>query len=404
MKLNSLSPTSLTRYSALACCGLFSVNLALAAEGDSLLSWVQEGKANLVLNARYEYGSIDGFEDSNAITLKTLLGYTTATAAGFSAKVEFTDTHALDDDAYNAAGLNGQPTRTVVADPETTELNQLYLKYAVEQGSAVVGRQRYILDNARFIGNVGWRQNEQTFDAITAEFAPVEGAKLKVAYLDHINRIFADDRDWDSESWIINGSYAVSPKLSFTAYYYHLEFDTVGAAPTTGTIGGFVNGSFSASDSLAFTYRAETAYQEYDDADISTAYYHLNLGTEISGFKLGVGYEVLGSDDGRGQFQTPLATAHAYNGFADAYLDNGGAGGLEDLYFSVGGKFGKLALTGTYHFFDSVEGKAAEGTEFDVVAVYPIKPWLKALAKLAIYDGEVRADRERFIFQLTATY
>ena len=32
-----------------------------------------------------------------------------------------------------------------------------------------VGRQRIILDNARFVGNVGFRQLEQTFDAARIE-------------------------------------------------------------------------------------------------------------------------------------------------------------------------------------------------------------------------------------------
>lgn len=50
----------------------------------------------------------------------------------------------------------------VVPDPEATEINQAYLSYSsIPLASNVKwGRQRLILDNARFIGNVGWRQNE----------------------------------------------------------------------------------------------------------------------------------------------------------------------------------------------------------------------------------------------------
>src|SRR3546814_18226061 len=39
-----------------------------------------------------------------------------------------------------------------------------------------VGRQRINLDDQRFVGSVGWRQNEQTFDAARLEstFGPVQ--------------------------------------------------------------------------------------------------------------------------------------------------------------------------------------------------------------------------------------
>ena len=37
-----------------------------------------------------------------------------------------------------------------------------------------MGRQRIILNNARFIGNAGFRQNEQTFDAVRLEARPID--------------------------------------------------------------------------------------------------------------------------------------------------------------------------------------------------------------------------------------
>jgi hypothetical protein len=110
---------------------------------------------------------------------------------------------------------------------------------------------------------------------------------------------------------------------------------------------------------------------------------------------------VLGSDDGMGQFLTPLATAHKFNGFADTYLNNGGNGGLKDLYFVAGTKLGKLGLTGVYHIFDSDVGHASDGTEFDAVVTYAATEKITILGKLAFYYGDDTGpfDRTRAIVQ-----
>lgn len=374
----------------------------VAAEADSLGTWFSEGSVKLLMNPRYEYAKVGNLEESNAVTLKTLLSFSTADWSGFSGTVEFTDTHALDYDDYNAAGLNGQPGKSVVADPETTELNQFFLKYGFDGGSVTAGRQRYILDNARFVGNVGWRQNEQTFDAISADFSPIDGLTFKGSYIAHVNRIFADDRDWDSESVTLNGNWKVAESVSVTAYYYHLDFD--GAIVTTDTFGGFVDGAVKVSDGFKVTYHLEYATQDVDNSTISTDYFHGIVGSNLGPVSVKLGYEILGSDNGAGQFLTPLATAHAFNGFADAFLNNGGAGGLHDMYASVSTKAGPVTLTAVGHLFDGDEGGAAEGEEIDLVAVYPITKNLKALAKAAFFDGETLADIDRFIFQVTASF
>ena len=55
---------------------------------------------------------------------------------------------------------------TLINDPDEVELNRAQLSYALNKDlSATIGRQRILIDDQRFIGNVGWRQNEQTFDS-----------------------------------------------------------------------------------------------------------------------------------------------------------------------------------------------------------------------------------------------
>ena len=69
-------------------------------------------------------------------------------------------------DNYND-GLNGKTRYPVIADPDNTELNQLYVMYAPSAAIRLtLGRQRINYDNQRFFGASSWRQNEQTFDAL----------------------------------------------------------------------------------------------------------------------------------------------------------------------------------------------------------------------------------------------
>lgn len=114
---------------------------------------------------RFEYVDQDGFaKDAKASTARLRLGYVTGKADDFSARVEVEHIDPIGNDNFNST-TNGKPTRPVVADPGETEINQLYLRYqGVPATTLTFGRQRVILDNARFVGNVGFRQDEQTID------------------------------------------------------------------------------------------------------------------------------------------------------------------------------------------------------------------------------------------------
>ena len=130
MKANHrLSPTLwITCFMALA-----SANSVLSSDVEAvpaeavdeipLVDFLKEGTFHLNMRFRYEHADIDGFRDSNAFTMRTRIGYTTARYEGFQAMIELEDVRSADDDQYNAAGLNGQPGLSVIADPEDTELN-----------------------------------------------------------------------------------------------------------------------------------------------------------------------------------------------------------------------------------------------------------------------------------------
>ena len=146
---------------------------------------------------------------------------------GFQFLIEGENISAFRDD-YNST-TNGETQYSVVADPEDTEINRIYLNYTgIHETSVAVGRQKIILDNARYVGNVGWRQNEQTFDSLTVVNSSIPDTTIKFAYIDKVRRIFGPDSpngETDMSSPIVNVTYKGFPNIAVTVYGYFLEFD-----------------------------------------------------------------------------------------------------------------------------------------------------------------------------------
>ena len=103
------------------------------------------------------------------------------------------------------------------------------------------------------------------------------------------------------------------------------------------------------------------------------------------------GYEVLGGDDGVGNraFQTPLATKHAFQGWADVFLTTP-ADGIEDAYVGATVPLWGGQLQAWYHDFDAEQGSTSYGDEIDLSYGHPIPavPGLTALVKYASYDAD----------------
>jgi hypothetical protein len=103
------------------------------------------------------------------------------------------------------------------------------------------------------------------------------------------------------------------------------------------------------------------------------------------------GWEHLGGD-GRHALQTPLATLHAFNGWADKFGITP-AGGLEDRYLGAAGKFGnpKLDWQLAWHDYRADTG-GRYGREWNAALGFPVHGAVKGLVKLADYraDGFAR--------------
>jgi len=385
----------------------------------------KNGKLSFNARLRYEYADQQTLDPSNAFTIRPRLGFTTADLYGFQGMLEYETVQIIgNEDNYNQAGLNpGGAGKTVIADPEGSELNQAWLSYSRWDSFARGGRQVIILDNTRFVGDVGWRQNNQTFDALTVQSKTVKDLTLFYSYLWNINRIFGDDHpqgDYDSDSHLFNVAWTSLPYAKLVGYTYLLDFDGPTAAAvqnsSTASVGGYLSGvvDIDKEKKAAVDYRAEFAWQtdyESSNVDYETEYYHLAAGGTYDIFTAGLGYEVLGSDNNQG-FRTPLATLHAFNGWADVFL-NTPAAGLTDLYLYAGLTLpGNIPFKFVYHKFDADSGSGDFGQEFDFIATRSFGKNWKVLLKYAFYDSDeasppaqaTPSDVQKFWAQLEFNY
>ncbi len=360
-----------------------------STNSNSVTQALVNGKTSANLNMRYEAVEQDNvLKDAKAFTLRTRLTYATGSVAGFSSLVEFEDSRTMlgVDDYNNTLGKNTD--YSVIADPETTELDQFLLQYQQKSLTVKAGRQVITLDNHRFVGHVGWRQDRQTFDGLTFAYQPVDNLKLQYGYITKRNRIFAQTKDINSKDHLINAAYKSSiGKISAYSYLLEVDNNTENALDTYGLR---FNGSTSFSKQK-LSYNLEYAKQDADSVTTSYSadYISAELSSTFSGVAIKVGYELLGSDDGNYGFSTPLATLHKFNGWSDQFLKTPKEG-LADLYASISGKVASGKWAVIYHKFDADEVSATVddlGAEINVVYSKNFTKNYSAGIKLASYSA-----------------
>ena len=397
------------KFTSAAVLFLFSLQPAvgMADSASSVSEMLTEGDTSLNFRYRFELVDQDGVaNNAEASTLKSRLTYKTAEFNGLTGVVEVDNVTVVGAEQYKTPtnGIAGYP---IVADPDGTDLNQLSLAYKAEDVTATLGRQRILHGGQRFVGGVGFRQNEQTYDALTLATKSLGSWSVNYSYIWDVNRIFGPKdsavqaKVWESDSHIILGSTSLAEGHGLKAFAYLLDFENA-AANSSSTVGFEYSGKFD-----GYSVKAGYATQS-DYGDNPTSYDADYLMAEVTWplkpAKLSLGYEVLGSDDGVAAFKTPLATLHKFQGWADKFLGTP-ANGVEDSYVKLAGKVGPVKMAVFYHQFSADVGGADLGSEFDVVATYPIKKGLSAQLKYADYNADSHAsDTEKVWFTINAKY
>ena len=288
---------------------------APAAQADT------DSPLQLEWNARLRHEQVDNAayaRDARADTLRLRLGLRADFGGGWNGFVEGAGV-ASAGDAYNS-GANGRSQYPAIADPAGAELSQAWLGWKHTNFAASAGRQRIVLDNQRWVGDSGWRQHMQTFDAVSLQWKPTVDWTLNYAWLDRVHRVagrkalnpLARERRLDTH--LLNAAFQHGNQQWVGYAYLHEDRDVRTAS--TATWGARWVGK-PAGDGLG--WQLEAARQS-DYANNPQRFTHTYWLIEPAWTQFGVtgklGWEHLGGD-GRTALQTPLATLHAFNGWDD---------------------------------------------------------------------------------------
>lgn len=368
------------------------------------------------IDARLRYENVDqdnALKDADALTLRIRPGVTLGFGGGLSMLVEGEATLAISNN-YREAPFFPANGYSVVADPENIELNRAQIEYKGKAATVTLGRQRINIDDQRFVGSVGWRQNEQTFDAFSAEgtLGPVT---LNGTYAIAQRTIFGIDagprQAYDGDFFFLGAGVGFGP-VKVKGFSYLLDFaagEPVAGASTQ-TYGARATAAFKLGPKVSLNLAASYATQsdfKTNLGDYSADYIAAEAGLGFSMVMVTAGYELLGSDNGAA-FQTPMATLHKFNGWADTFLTTPGAG-LEDIYGGVSVKLPVKALPGlsaavVYHDFSSDAGSIDYGSEWDAQLGFKLFN-TGVLLKYADYDADgFGVDTRKIWVQLGWTY
>lgn len=344
---------------------------------------------------------------ANALTVRGRLG-AELRARGFAIFAEGEATGALIDDFNDTLPRNGVEPFSVVADPENIELNQVHVSYKVKGSGVTLGRQKLNHANQRFLGSVSWRQNEQTFDAVRGELAAGK-FKFDAAYAISQRTIFgarSPNEFFDGDFVFLKGDYD-GAAIDVSVFSYLIDYETR-LAFSSDTVG--VTAALKVPGtplSVTGTYATQSDAGA-NPVDFSADYIAAEVGAGLAGFNFAAGYEELGSDGGVAAFQTPLATLHAFNGWADLFLVTPAAG-LRDYYGKVTKKIeigGLPALNATvlYHEFEADVGGANYGSEWNAALGFKVDG-IGFLLKYANYNADsFGVDTEKFWLQMAVGF
>jgi hypothetical protein len=392
-----------------ACKSCLASALALALAPLSATAQSSPWSFEWNLRARHEQVSDDAYaREANAETLRLRAGLRFAGDGGWNGLLE---AEGIAAGGAHDSGANGKSGDPQVVDPAGVELNQAFVGWKNATFSAAVGRQRLSFDNQRWVGNSGWRQNEQTFDALALAFSPAPDVALRYAFLDRVHRVNGDDaldpraRERALSTQLFNAAWKRG-KQQFAGYaYLHEDRDVPSASSATWGLRWTGTRPLRAA---TFGWTLDAARQrDYagNPLDFSHAYWLLEPALTVRGTSFRAGWEHLGGD-GAHALQAPLGTLHAFDGWADKFLSTP-ANGLDDRYLGLGRAFGRerggarAAWQLAWHDYRADAGGARYGREWDASLSLPLAKGASATLKYADYRADAFArDTRKLWLQL----
>jgi len=363
----------------------------------------KNGAVKFDLNTRWEnvnqdQGGTPNPKTANGVTSRLRIGLLSPVFHGIQGFAEYEGNLAMDED-YNSI-INGYSQYSKIADPQQSELNQLWLSYAGIPDTVIKGgRQRIKLDDDRFIGNVGWRQMETTFDSvlITHNNQQIFGLTVNAGYIGNVNTFTSTTEKIDAP--LLNVNYKVGDYGNLVGYGYWLDYtEKENANKSNQSYGIRMNNyqkpgdSLKISENYGLVYTAEYSYQaDYGHGTVAYNADRYNLMSGFTAYNLTF-QAAMEQLDGHGTnktFDTPLGTNHAFQGWADLFLTTP-KNGIRDVFGTVVSTFdrGDIVVTGVYHNFTDDTGQLQYGQEWDASILKKFGKHYSLLAKYAYYSAD----------------
>ncbi|MGR8935298.1 MAG: alginate export family protein [Gammaproteobacteria bacterium] len=372
---------------------------------ENALKFGHYGKyGQIKFDLRYRYEHVDDemqlspkgqpLKNANANTLRLRAGYLTPEFHGFQGYAEYQGLAAMQED-YNST-RNGLTQYSTVVDPDKSELNQLWISYkGIPDTNIIGGRQRITLDDHRFIGNVGWRQLEQTYDGALVVNKSIPNLTATVGYLGNVQTVNATTDVLTTP--FVNLNYALGDYGNMVGYAYWLDYDDPAKyARSSQSYGLRFAGSKNIDENFGVMYTAEWSTQSdyrHNPNNYRANRYNLMGGVTVYGVTFSAameqlnGHSPLTNTNGANAFQTPLGTNHAFQGWADKFLTTPGAG-IRDVFATVSTQVFGVNAAFVYHSFKDDTGNVNYGDEYDFLATKKFGQHYHVLAKYAYYNAD----------------
>lgn len=381
-------PLSIAAFATLC---TFSLLPAQAAQEEvSTSSSKAVSASDVSANLRYRIEAVEQddlpLRTALASTLRSRVSVTSGDWRGWQALLEVDNVAVIGNDRYNSTA-NGRTQYSVVPDPAGTDVNQGLLRYRTQQGTSItMGRQRVNLLNQRFIGGVGWRQNEQTFDGYRVAHQSKHGWALELSRLHNVNRIFGprgEAANQRGEFYNMLVGYQITPQQRVDGFVHDFDFRDW-AVRSSRTYGVSYRATFGPASTQLVLAEQESAHGNPDN--FRHRYHLLQVSTQIAGVNWQLGQERL-AGDGSSALQTPLATLHGFQGFADTFLVTPEVG-VRDTFVSASFEIGTLHTQLKAHSYvaDS-SGGFTLGHELNATIQQPLSERLQVLYKAAYYEA-----------------
>ncbi|WP_113906893.1 alginate export family protein [Aliidiomarina celeris] len=361
----------------------------------------------VTLRYRIEHVDQDNvLENALASTLRTRVTATKYLRARWSALLEVDHVELIGNDNYNSTA-NAKVNYSVVADPRGTDINQAALRFKDENNGTEISLGRFRMNhlNQRFIGGVGWRQNEQTYDGARVQQQIGEELSLDVAAIHNVNRIFGPKGPQANQrgnfySAVLN--WQINDQQRLNIFNYDFDFQDW-HAQSSRTYGADYHLNIPLAEHAPLALQVTVARQNdaHTNPQMYQHHYHrLSAQWRYNNKNVEFGTERL-SGNGSTAFQTPFATLHAFQGFTDLFLTTPNDG-VRDHFAKIAFPLVSAHITVSYHYFESDFNRRTYGKEWNIAATQTMSNGISLLFKFADYQAKTFAvDTRKAWFMLS---